>query len=143
MLQTGKPVCSVSTLAIASARFDLNLFKSKPLGLRMATALAESFALPSPTAFSAEVNALASLASASSAMRGISSNRLGLGLVLLASVTGASLGTRLCGRFHRDRRQRFHPSPQIVAEYQRAPSTFDGAQCAGSNTLIKGRAPAL
>src|SRR6516162_4587002 len=33
MLLTGKPVCNVSTFAMASVRFDLNLFKSKPAGL--------------------------------------------------------------------------------------------------------------
>jgi hypothetical protein len=39
LLLTGKPVCNVSTLAIASTRFDLNLFKSKVRGLGMTTVL--------------------------------------------------------------------------------------------------------
>jgi hypothetical protein len=41
MVMTGSPVCNVSTFAIVSARYDLNLFKSKLLGLVTAIASVE------------------------------------------------------------------------------------------------------
>src|SRR5260221_614175 len=101
MLLMGKPVCNVSTLAIASARFDLNLFRSNAPGLGMVTALAEPLPLPSPATFSAETNASASLASLSarySLMRALPSSvfcstrgGLALGLGLITSTMGDSL----------------------------------------------------
>jgi hypothetical protein len=44
-------------------------------------------------------------------------------------------------RFHFDRRQRLHPPTQVVGEYQRAPSAFDGAECAGPDSFIQCCAP--
>src|SRR5580700_9053911 len=70
MGSTGKPVCNVSTFAIASARFDLNLFRLKLLGLWMVMGRV-SAPPPSPSAFIVGA-ASASFALASSAIRAAS-----------------------------------------------------------------------
>jgi hypothetical protein len=39
-----------------------------------------------------------------------------------------------------DRWEGLHPSTQVFVKYQRSPTAFDGAQCAGPDCLIKSRA---
>src|SRR5262245_7137000 len=58
---------------------------------------------------------------------------------VIAGLAAGMLPIRFLGDFHLDCRKPFKPGTQVIREHKCAATAFDGAQCASTNRLVKGR----